>query len=144
MFGSKRLPPAALLIIACALWGGATVLNKALLGFTPPLALLTLQLAPSAVVLWASVLLSGVRVPATSLLIPLVLLGIFNPGISYTLSLVGLDRSSASVSVLLWAAEPLMILGLAALILREPVSWRLILVMMLGMFGVGLVADIWS
>ena len=137
-----RLSPAVLLIVACAFWGAATVLNKALLASISPVTLLVLQLAPSALVLWLMVLSSGARLSKTSLLLPLVLLGIFNPGMSYTLSLMGLARSSASVSTLLWAAEPLMILGLAALILREPVTWRLLLVMLVGALGVALVADV--
>ena len=54
---------------------------------------------------------------------------------------MGLAHISASVSTLLWAAEPLMILGLAAIVLREPVTPRLLAVMLAGMFGVLLVAD---
>ena len=139
---SLRLPPAVLLIIACALWGAATVLNKALLTAISPVTLLVLQLAPSALVLWLLVLISGPKRSIKSVIVPLILLGILNPGISYTLSLMGLARISASVSTLLWAAEPLMILGLAALVLREPMTWRLLLVILIGSLGVMLVTDI--
>jgi drug/metabolite transporter (DMT)-like permease len=76
------------------------------------------------------------------LIAALLLLGVLNPGISYTLSLLGLARISASVSTLLWAAEPLMILSLAALVLREPVTWRLLVVMLVGGVGVLIVTDI--
>jgi drug/metabolite transporter (DMT)-like permease len=137
-----RLSPAVLLIVACALWGAATVLNKALLTSVSPITLLVLQLAPSALVLWAAVLFRGTRVPRRSAILPLLLLGLLNPGISYTLSLMGLARVSASVSTLLWAAEPLMILGLAAIVLREPAGWRLIIVMLVGGLGVALVTDV--
>jgi drug/metabolite transporter (DMT)-like permease len=139
---SLRLPPAVLLILACALWGGATVLSKALLASIPPVALLVLQLAPSAAVLWLTFALSRRRPAPKFLFLPLVLIGLLNPGISYTLSLMGLAHISASVSTLLWAAEPLMILGLAAIVLREPITSRLIGVMLAGMFGVLLVADV--
>jgi drug/metabolite transporter (DMT)-like permease len=139
---SLRLSPAVLLVVACALWGAATVLNKALLTTIPPVTLLVLQLAPSALALWIMVLSTGSRSCKASLLIPLILLGIFNPGVSYTLSLMGLARISASVSTLLWAAEPLMILGLAGLILREPVTWRLLVVTLIGVFGVALVTNV--
>ena len=141
---SLRLPPAVLLIVACAFWGAATVLNKALLVSIPPVTMLVLQLAPSALVLWIIVIAKGVRPSKPTLLVSLVLLGLLNPGISYTLGLMGLSRISASVSTLLWAAEPLMILSLAALILREPVTWRLLAVMLLGGVGVVLVADVVS
>lgn len=139
---SLRLPPAVLLIVACALWGAATVLNKALLASIPPVTLLVLQLAPSALVLWVMVGVTGAKAARSSLLLPLILLGVLNPGISYTLGLMGLARTSASVSTLLWAAEPLMILGLAAVLLREPVTWRLLAVMLVGALGVVLVAEI--
>lgn len=137
---SLRLPPAALLILACALWGGATVLSKALLASIPPVPLLVLQLAPSAIVLWLTFGLSSRKAAPKSVILPLVLLGLLNPGISYSLSLMGLAHISASVSTLLWAAEPLMILGLAAIFLREPVTPRLLGVMLAGIFGVLLVA----
>jgi drug/metabolite transporter (DMT)-like permease len=139
---SLRPSPAALLIVACAFWGAATVLNKALLASISPVILLVLQLASSALVLWIMVLSSGSRISRLSLLTPLVLLGIFNPGVSYTLNMIGLARIPASIATLLWAAEPLMILGLAALILREPVTWRLLLVMLVGALGVAVVADV--
>lgn len=139
---SSRLSPALLLITACALWGAATVLNKALLASIPPITLLVLQLAPSALALWVIVVVSKRPTPTASLMLPLILLGVLNPGISYTLSLMGLATTTASVATMLWAAEPLMILGLAALILGETITWRLLLIMLIGAFGVALVANI--
>lgn len=50
------------------------------------------------------------------------LLGILNPGVSYALSLAGLAQITASTSVLLWAVEPLLILALAYLIVKDHVS----------------------
>ncbi|MFZ5674460.1 MAG: DMT family transporter [Pseudomonadota bacterium] len=141
---SLRLPPALLLITACAFWGAATVLNKALLASIPPIALLVLQLAPSALALWAIVVVAKRPLAGGALMLPLILLGILNPGISYTLSLMGLMSVSASVATMLWAAEPLMILGLAALLLGETVTWRLLLTMLIGAIGVALVANIGS
>lgn len=139
---SLRFPPAVLLVTACALWGAATVLNKALLASINPVTLLVVQLAPSALFLWAAVLITACPAPATSYWLPLIALGVLNPGISYTLNLMGLASVSASVSTLLWAAEPLMILGLAALFLGEKITWRLLLVMLLGGLGVALVANV--
>ena len=142
MTRTQRLPPFAMLIVACALWGAATVLAKALLDSVAPVTLLVLQLLPSALVLWAAVLLTGARLPALAALPPLLLLGLLNPGISYTLSLIGLVSIPASVATLLWASEPLIILGLAALVLREPVTLRLLVVMATGFIGVALVAKV--
>ena len=138
----ERAPPGALLMVACAFWGAGTVLKKALLASLSPVSLLFLQLAPSAGVLWLATLLSGARLPKASAFAPIAILGVLNPGIAYTLSLIGLSRVSASVTTLLWASEPLMILLLAAVFLREPVSWRLVAVMAIGAAGVALVADL--
>ena len=137
-----RAPPSALLLVACAFWGAGTVLNKALLASLPPVTLLFLLLAPSAAALWTATLLSHVRFPKSSLLAPIVLLGLLNPGVVYTLTLIGLSRVSASVTTLLWASEPLMILILAAVLLREPVSGRLLAVLALGVVGVAFVAGL--
>jgi probable blue pigment (indigoidine) exporter len=49
-------------------------------------------------------------------------LGILNPGTAYALSLLGLLTVSASLSVMLWALEPLLILVLAAAVLGERVT----------------------
>jgi probable blue pigment (indigoidine) exporter len=46
-------------------------------------------------------------------------LGVLNPGISYALSLLGLARITASLSVLLWALEPVLILMLARGVLGD-------------------------
>jgi drug/metabolite transporter (DMT)-like permease len=138
---SERMPSAVLLIVACALWGAATVMNKALLVAIPPVSLLAIQLIPSAAVLWVAARLSGIRFLKGWGVLPLVMLGLLNPGISYTLSLIGLARISASVSTLLWAAEPLMVLAIAAVVLKERMTWPLLSVIVVGVFGVGLVAN---
>jgi drug/metabolite transporter (DMT)-like permease len=57
---------------------------------------------------------------------------------------MGLARVSASVTTLLWAAEPMIILALAVVMLREPVSSRLLMAMAIGFGGVLLVADLAS
>lgn len=142
MRSSSRLFPAVLLVTACAFWGAATVLNKALLPSIPPISLLVLQLAPSTLVLWAIVIANGTTPPSRHVLFQVILLGILNPGISYTLSLMGLARTTASVATLLWAAEPLMIACLAALVLRESITKRLLAIILTGGFGVLLVAGV--
>jgi drug/metabolite transporter (DMT)-like permease len=49
-------------------------------------------------------------------------LGLLNPGIAYALSLLGLTTITASLSVLLWAFEPLLIVVLAAWFLQERIT----------------------
>ncbi|HUG60229.1 MAG TPA: DMT family transporter [Methylomirabilota bacterium] len=139
---SARPMAAVLLVAASALWGAATVLNKYLLGALSPVPLLVIQLSASAAFLWCAVLFTRPRRIDRGALLPLVLLGVLNPGISYTLGLMGLDRISASVSTLLWAAEPMLIMGLAAIVLREPITARILGAVAVGAAGVLLVS--WS
>jgi probable blue pigment (indigoidine) exporter len=99
------------LILAAASWGTATAVSKRAVAEIPPLTLLTIQLAASVAVLAILMRWRGVplRDPTASPILGR--LGVLNPGIAYSLSLVGLVHISASLSVLLWAAEPLMILS---------------------------------
>ena len=49
-----------------------------------------------------------------------------NPGLAYALSLLGLAHITASLSVMLWAIEPILILFLAGWLLRERIGPSLI------------------
>ena len=109
------------LILAAVCWGLGTVISKAALDEMPPLTLLPIQLAASLTVL--GVLMRRQRIPFRGGGSPLLgRLGLLNPGMAYALSLLGLATITASLSVLLWAVEPLMIVVLAAAFLREQVT----------------------
>jgi probable blue pigment (indigoidine) exporter len=66
-------------------------------------------------------------------------LGLLNPGLAYALGLVGLVSISASLSVLIWALEPVLILVLAAALIREPLTAWLVSVSALAVGGLLLV-----
>src|SRR6185295_1474073 len=93
--------PFLFLFTARVFWGGATVLSKYLLFSLPPLTLLAIQLTPSALVLWLIAAAGRARVFDGRSLLPLVLLGLLNPGLSYTLGLLALAKIPASVATLL-------------------------------------------
>jgi drug/metabolite transporter (DMT)-like permease len=131
---------AASLILASACWGVATVICKSLLSSVSPVTLLVIQLVPSVVLLGSLIGLTRVCVPPWRELVPLSVLGILNPGTSYTLGLIGLRRTTASVSSLLWAAEPILIVALGWLLLRERPTRRLLIVTGIAACGVVLVA----
>lgn len=107
------------LILAAASWGIGTAISKRAVLEFPPLTLLPIQLAVSLITLLLIVRWRGESVRAASVPTGLGRLGLLNPGLAYALSLVGLTQISASLSVLLWALEPVMILVLAALVLAE-------------------------
>jgi len=109
------------LVLAATCWGIGTVISKAALAEFAPLTLLGIQLASSLVVL--ALLLRSQRVPVLAgLPTRLGRLGLLNPGIAYALSLLGLVTITASLSVLLWALEPLLIVALAGAFLRERIT----------------------
>jgi drug/metabolite transporter (DMT)-like permease len=109
------------LIAAAVCWGLGTVISKAALAEIAPFTLLAVQLASSLVVLSLLMNRKGVPFRGSG---PALLgrLGLLNPGLAYALGLLGLVTITASLSVLLWALEPLMILLLAAVFLRERIT----------------------
>lgn len=110
------------LVLAAACWAGGTVVSKQAVAEVPPLTLLAVQLAVSVAFLLVVARLRGERLPDRGDGRNLARLGLLNPGLAYALSLVGLAEISASVAVLLWALEPILILALAALVLREHIG----------------------
>jgi probable blue pigment (indigoidine) exporter len=123
------------LALAAVCWGTGTVVSKAALDEIPPLTLLPVQLAASVAVLSLLMRREGVslRMDGPALLGRL---GILNPGIAYALSLLGLVTITASLSVLLWAFEPLMILFLAGAVLREPLPPRIVVLSLAALAGI--------
>jgi probable blue pigment (indigoidine) exporter len=131
--------PAIALIGAAAAWGIGTAISKRAVEELPPLLLLGTQLAVSIVVLVVVMRLRGLplRDPHASPLLSR--LGILNPGIAYLLSLIGLTQIGASLSVLLWATEPIWILGLAAVVLRERIRPAVVVASVVAVMGIALV-----
>ena len=127
------------LVLAAASWGIGTVVSKRATTEIPPLTLLLIQLAASLVVLalvmrWQRLPFSD---PSSSPLLGR--LGLLNPGLAYALSLLGLVHITASLSVLLWALEPVLILFLAGWLLRERITPSLVTLSLVAVTGMLLV-----
>lgn len=123
------------LVLAAICWGLGTVASKAALDEFPALTLLSIQLASSLAVL--GVLMRQRRIPLWSHGESPVLgrLGLLNPGLAYAFSLLGLVTITASLSVLLWALEPLMILILAGWFLHERITPMFVLLSLVALTG---------
>jgi drug/metabolite transporter (DMT)-like permease len=134
------IAPILYLVTAAALWGIATVISKTVLGSVQPITFLIIQLVPSVCVLWAIVLATktSLKLP----ILPLALLGVLNPGVSYSLSILGLTTTTASVATLLWAAEPALIVLVAWLLREERVNLRFLLATAAAAAGVVLVSGL--
>lgn len=122
------------LVLAAVCWGVGTVVSKAALTEFPPLSLLSVQLASSLAVLLFLMRRRGVALWGDG---PVLLgrLGLLNPGTAYALSLLGLVTISASLSVILWVLEPLMIMLLAAMVLRERITPGLLVLSLVAVAG---------
>lgn len=143
-YTSPRHVPAArtavaALVAAAACWGLGTVASKQVVDDVAPLTLLPLQLAASCVLLLLLILVRRERFAWTPPMHRLAALGVLNPGIAYALGLVGLTTITASMAVLLWALEPVVILLLAALVLREHIPAALAASVAVAITGVLLV-----
>jgi probable blue pigment (indigoidine) exporter len=136
---SLTLRGSFMLAAAAACWGIGTVLSKQALGGVPPLALLPIQLLVSCGVLLVAARALRMQFQWSGNLGRLGLLGILNPGLAYTLGLLGLTYISASMSVLLWALEPAFILVLAHLFLHDVVGQKVGLAIGAAVCGVLLV-----
>jgi probable blue pigment (indigoidine) exporter len=110
------------LVLAAACWGGATVISKRAVEEIEPLTLLPLELSVSVAALAFAMLVRRGRVGWSPEMRRLSALGVLNPGLAYALSLAGLARVEASVSVLLWALEPVLILAIAFVVLHDTVA----------------------
>lgn len=130
------------LVLAAACWGVATVMSKGVLDHIPPLTLLVLQLAVSVTFLWVVVAVQRWPVRLSRAALRPAMTGLLNPGLAHTFSLLGLTLTTASMVSLIWAAEPVLILGLAWLLLRERLTRPLIACSILAIVGVVLVAGI--
>lgn len=130
------------IVAACLCWALGTILSKTLLSSFPPITILVFQLAPSVVALWLAVAFRRPELPPLRLVTSIGLLGLLNPGWAYTLSMFGLAEISASVATLLWAFEPILILGLAWAFLGERIDRQLIGLVALATCGVLLVSGI--
>ena len=128
-----------MLVAAAACWGVGTVITKQVLSDVAPLTLLPIQLAASCLFLVVVSRARGTTITWSPQLRRLTALGVLNPGLAYALGLLGLASITASMSVLLWATEPVLILLLAVLLLRERVAGGLVVAMVVAVLGVLLV-----
>lgn len=138
---STRLPthPFVLLVAASGFWGVGTVLSKlALDRGIAPVPLLAVEMGVSSLLLLLFLLGTArfrPRISWTPHLRRLVALGALNPALGYALGLLGLVTVSASLAVLVWAIEPVLVLLLAVPLLGERPERRTIALVLIAVAG---------
>ena len=141
----SRLPtnPLLLLVAASAFWGIGTVLSKlALDRGIPPVTLLAVEMGVSSMFLLLALLVTTrfrPRIELTGDLGRLVALGALNPALGYALGLIGLVTVSASLAVLVWAIEPVIVVLLAVPLLGERTDRRTVVLVLVAVAGAVLV-----
>ena len=142
---SARLPtnPFLLLVAASACWGVGTVLSKLTLDRgVAPITLLAVEMGASSIVLLLALLVTTSfrpQIKPTADLGRLVALGALNPALGYALALFGLVTVSASLAVLIWAIEPVIVILLAVPLLRERTEGRTVALVLVAVVGALLV-----
>ena len=125
---------------AMAFWAAGSLLTKHSLKHFPPLTLLVIELATSVVALIGLLAASwtgrSVRRSVFRLAVP----GLFQPGLAYVMSFVGLKwLDSISVETLIWSAEGVAMIPFGIMFLGEKVPSRMFLLGLIALFGIGLV-----
>jgi len=137
MFGSRIA--SAYLVGAAMCWGLGTVLSKYALGDIEAASLLPLQLTCSVLLLGASLLVTRSSLRGIQRSPQVAALGVLNPGIAYALGLIALAHIDASVSVIIWATEPVVIVVLAFALLHERLPLWSVACLAAAMAGVALI-----
>ena len=133
------MPRVLMLVAAAACWGVGTVVSKQALDDIAPLTLLFIQLLASTLFLLGMQQATRSRIVWSPQLRRLAALGLLNPGLAYALGLLGLVSITASLSVLLWTLEPVLILLLSVLLLRERIPAAMTVAMAVAVGGVLLI-----
>ena len=129
----------AYLVGAALCWGLGTVLTKYALGGFDPAVLLPFQLTCSVVLLGVFILATGTSVHGIQHVVKVAALGVLNPGVAYALGLVGLAQIDASLSVIIWATEPVLIVLMAVALLHERLRLWSLIFLATAMAGVALI-----
>jgi drug/metabolite transporter (DMT)-like permease len=132
--------PAVALIVAAGLWGVAVSGTKYALDGFDPVTLLSIELLAGAGVLWVTLLVRGYR-PPRSWWLPAVL-GLLEPALAYLGDTFGLSLTSAVHGAVIGGLESGLVVLLAAVLLREPVTRPAILAIVVALAGLAVLAGV--
>jgi drug/metabolite transporter (DMT)-like permease len=126
---------------AAAIWGGMYVVSKVVLEVIPAFALITLRLVLGGLTLWLIVSFRGdIKIPRRQFW-QVFGVGVIGYGISLGFQFIGTKLSTAANGSLVTSATPAFILLFAGVILRERVTPRRLVALLVSSLGVVAVID---
>lgn len=131
-----KLLASSMAISAAGLWGMTEVLSKYFLTLSSPLPVILLQLSCSILLTWVVVIIKFQYIELNQSTLLGWLLGVLHPGLSNSLSLVGLSHIGASVSSTIWSLEAVTTMQAAWALLDERIGARQFALSVLSLAGV--------
>lgn len=129
-------------LIASAIWGGMYVISKVVLEVIPPFALLSMRLLLGAAALGSWVFWrKGFPRLTRAQWLEFLAVGVLGYGISLGFQLTGTKLSTAANGSVITAATPAFVYLFAWILLREPVTRRRLLALIVSTIGVLVVID---
>lgn len=126
------------LLTACLFWAASFIATKIALSSIPPITIVSLRLIISAIcfILWIYIKGEKFDLFTRSNIIQLLLLSIFGTGLHYGIQTIGLQFTSASKGGVYAVTAPITILIIAALFLKERITLRKGVGVMIALLGV--------
>jgi drug/metabolite transporter (DMT)-like permease len=126
---------------AASIWGGMYVVSKVVLEIIPPFSLVTLRLILGAITLAIILLIRGFPKISGRQVLQFLGVGFVGYGISLSLQFLGTKLSTAANGSLVTSATPAFVLLFAWLLLKERITGRRMLALLLATLGVVAVID---
>jgi len=126
---------------AASIWGGMYVVSKVVLEIIPPFALVSLRLLLGALTLVIVLLIHGVPKISHKQFLQVLGVGFVGYGISLSLQFLGTKLSTAGNGSLVTSATPAFVLVFAWLLLKETITPRRLIALILATLGVIAVID---
>lgn len=139
----KKHPPAGILagLSATAIWGGMYVVSKAVMAVIPPFSLIVLRLVLGMLTLGGILLIRRNGQMTRRQFWNIFAAGLVGYGISLGFQFVGTDLSTAANGALVTSATPAFVLLFAAILLKEKITPRRLLALIIATVGVLAVID---
>ncbi len=128
-------------VTAASIWGGMYVVSDVMLTVIPPFTLLSLRIALGFLALMPFALRSGAPLPDSLQMRSMLAVGMVGLGVSLGAQFLGTDLSTAVNGALVTSASPAFVVLFALLILRERLTRRRALAIILASVGVLVILD---